>query len=64
MSNRCTADKEPFLIAESRDFDLDGRVAAWEHRNGVSILRNDLTIDVASRVSQIADPANAALQAA
>jgi len=45
-----------------RDFDLDGRIAAWEHRNGVSILRNDLTIDAASRVTQITDPANAALQ--
>jgi RHS repeat-associated protein len=44
-----------------RDYDLDGRVATWEFRNGVSVIRNDLTFDNASRVTQISDPANSSL---
>jgi RHS repeat-associated protein len=44
-----------------RDHDLDGRVVTWEFRNGVSVLRNDLAFDLASRVTTITDPANATL---
>jgi RHS repeat-associated protein len=36
----------------------------WEFRDGVSILRNNLTWDAASRLTTLADPANAALQGA
>ena len=39
-----------------RDFDLDGRLTRWEHRNGSSIARNDLTWDVANRITAIVDP--------
>jgi len=39
-----------------RRFDTDGRLASWEFRNGVSVLRNDLSFDQASRITALADP--------
>jgi RHS repeat-associated protein len=39
-----------------RRFDTDGRLASWEFRNGVSVLRNDLTFDPAGRITALADP--------
>ena len=39
-----------------RDFDSDGRLATWEFRDGVSILRKDQSFDAASRIVGIADP--------
>jgi len=39
-----------------RRFDADGRLASWEFRNGVSVLRNDLSFDTASRITALADP--------
>jgi RHS repeat-associated protein len=39
-----------------RDYDLDGRLATWEFRNGVSYLRKDYSFDVASRITGISDP--------
>ena len=47
-----------------RDYDNDGRVAAWEFRNGSSLLRNDLTWDVASRITAVNDPATATIKGA
>ncbi len=44
-----------------RVYDTDGRVTSWEYRNGTSILRNDVSWDVAGRVTANANPANAAL---
>jgi RHS repeat-associated protein len=43
-----------------RDYDTDGRLEAWEFRNGVSVVRNDVTWDAANRITGIADPADAA----
>jgi len=43
-----------------RDFDLDGRLWRWTHRNGSELLRNDLTFDAGSRITGIADPLSAA----
>jgi RHS repeat-associated protein len=45
-----------------RDYDTDGRLAAWEFRNGSSLLRSELTWDVASRITRIDDPAAAAIR--
>jgi RHS repeat-associated protein len=45
-----------------RDYDADGRLKDWEFRNGTSVLRNNLTWDMASRITAIADPAHAALE--
>ena len=39
-----------------RDYDSDGRLATWEFRDGVSILRKDQSFDAASRIVGIADP--------
>jgi RHS repeat-associated protein len=39
-----------------RRFDSDGRLASWEFRNGVSVLRNDLSFDASSRITAVADP--------
>jgi RHS repeat-associated protein len=44
-----------------RVYDLGGRLTSWEYRDGVSILRNDVTWDIASRVTANANPADAAL---
>jgi RHS repeat-associated protein len=44
-----------------RNFDTDGRLTSWEFRNGVSILRNELTYDAAGRVVNLIDPAQSAL---
>ena len=41
-----------------RDHDLDGRLATWEYRNGVSLLRKDQSFDLAGRIIGIADPNN------
>ena len=41
-----------------RDYDLDGRIATWEFRNGVSLLRKDQSFDLAGRIVGIADPNN------
>ena len=43
-----------------RDFDQDGRLTRWTYRNGTDLLRNDLTLDAASRITGIADPLNPA----
>ena len=47
-----------------RDYDRDGRLTDWELRNGVSILRSDLTWDAANRITTISDLANAAIGSA
>jgi YD repeat-containing protein len=39
-----------------RDYDSDGRLATWEFRDGVSILRKDQSFDAASRIVGITDP--------
>ena len=39
-----------------RYYDTDGRLNAWEFRNGATVLRNDLTFDAASRITALADP--------
>jgi RHS repeat-associated protein len=49
-------------LATFRDYDSDGRLMDWEFRNGVSILRSNLSWDNASRITAIADPANAAIK--
>jgi RHS repeat-associated protein len=41
-----------------RDYDTDGRLADWEFRNGVSILRKNQSFDGGSRITAIADPNN------
>ena len=38
------------------DFDGDGRLTRWTYRNGMDLLRNDLTFDAASRITALADP--------
>ena len=43
-----------------RDHDLDGRLATWEFRNGVSVLRKDQRFDVAGRIIGIIDPNHSA----
>ena len=47
-----------------RDYDTDGRLAAWEFRNGSSILRSELTWDTASRITAVNDPATATIKGA
>ncbi len=47
-----------------REQDQDGRLTRWEHRNGTSVARNDLTWDVASRITAITDPAQPATNGA
>ncbi len=44
-----------------RDYDADGRLTTWEFRNGTSILRNDLTWDLANRITALVDPAAVSL---
>ena len=44
-----------------RVYDDDGRLASWEFRNGASVLRNNLSWDVANRITAITDPAATAL---
>jgi len=44
-----------------RVYDTDGRVTSWEYRNGTSILRNDVSWDVAGRVTGNTNPADATL---
>ena len=44
-----------------RVYDTDGRVKSWEYRNGTSILRNDVSWDVAGRVTANSNPADATL---
>ena len=44
-----------------RVFDTDGRITSWEFRNGTSILRNNVSWDVASRVTANANPVDATL---
>jgi RHS repeat-associated protein len=39
-----------------RDYDTDGRLADWEFRNGVSVLRKNQSFDAASRITAIVDP--------
>jgi RHS repeat-associated protein len=39
-----------------RTFDSDGRVASWEFRNGVSILRKEQVFDAVSRIIAVNDP--------
>ena len=39
-----------------RDFDQDGRLWRWTHRNGTELIRNDLGFDAASRITSISDP--------
>lgn len=43
-----------------RDYDNDGRLITWEFRNGTSVLRKDQSFDVASHITAISDPINAA----
>src|SRR5450755_2937977 len=43
-----------------RTYDHDGRLATWEFRNGVSILRKDQGFDSASRITACSDPNNVA----
>jgi RHS repeat-associated protein len=43
-----------------RDYDNDGRLVTWEFRNGMPVLRNDLSYDTAGRIVAIADPIHAA----
>jgi len=45
-------------------YDTDGRLAVWEFRNGVSILRSELTWDTASRITAVNDPATATIKGA
>ena len=45
-----------------RDYDTDGRLATWEFRDGVSILRSEITWDTASRITAVNDPATAAIK--
>jgi len=45
-----------------RDYDTDGRLSAWEFRDGVSILRSELTWDAAGRITAINDPAAVAIK--
>ena len=47
-------------LFEFRDYDQDGRLATWEFRNGMSLLRKDQTFDAANRITAITDPLNAA----
>ena len=47
-----------------RDYDTDGRLATWEFRDGVSILRSELTWDIASRITAVTDPAAPAIKGA
>jgi RHS repeat-associated protein len=42
-------------------YDSDGRLTSWEFRNGTSILRNNVSWDVASRVTANANPVDATL---
>ena len=44
-----------------RVYDADGRITSWEYRNGTSVLRNDVSWDVAGRVSGNTNPADATL---
>ena len=44
-----------------RVYDLDGRPTSWEYRDGVSVLRNNVTWDIANRVTASANPADATL---
>ena len=44
-----------------RVYDTDGRITSWEYRNGTSILRNNVSWDVASRVTGNTNPADATL---
>ena len=44
-----------------RVYDTDGRLTSWEYRNGTSILRNNVSWDVASRVTGNTNPADATL---
>ena len=44
-----------------RVYDTDGRLTSWEYRNGISILRNNVSWDVASRVTGNTNPADATL---
>ena len=47
-----------------RRFDTDGRLASWEFRNGESVLRNDLSFDLAGRITSVSDPNLPALSGA
>ena len=44
-----------------RVYDTDGRLTSWEYRNGTSILRNNVSWDVAGRVTGNTNPADATL---
>ena len=44
-----------------RVYDTDGRLTSWEYRNGTSILRNNVSWDVASRVTANTNPADTTL---
>jgi RHS repeat-associated protein len=47
-----------------RTYDNDGRLASWEYRNGVTVLRNDISWDIGGRVTAITNPADATLGSA